>query len=120
MSIHAKFSAGTPASGINPRIFLLALGMFALGTDAFVIAGVLPVIAHETGVQEALAGQLVTAFSLVYGLGAPLLAVLTARWSPTRVLIVALGLFCLSNLGWLVPDGRASKWVKGTDRHNQE
>ncbi|GCE23562.1 MFS transporter [Dictyobacter kobayashii] len=99
MSIHAKSSAGTPAAGINPRIFLLALGMFALGTDAFVIAGVLPVIAHETGVQEGLAGQLVTAFSLVYGLGAPLVAVLTARWSPTRVLIVALGLFCLSNLG---------------------
>lgn len=99
MSIHAKSSAGTPAAGINPRIFLLALGMFALGTDAFVVAGVLPVIAHETGVQEALAGQLVTAFSLIYGLGAPLLAVLTARWSPTRVLIVALGLFCLSNLG---------------------
>jgi predicted MFS family arabinose efflux permease len=90
---------GTSAAEINPRIFLLALGMFALGTDAFVIAGVLPVIAHETGVQEALAGQLVTAFSLIYGLGAPLLAVLTARWSPTRVLIVALGLFCLSNLG---------------------
>jgi len=99
MSIQTRSATGTPAAGINPRIFLLALGMFALGTDAFVIAGVLPVIAHETGVQEALAGQLVTAFSLVYGLGAPLLAVLTARWSPTRVLIVALGLFCLSNLG---------------------
>ncbi|GCE21968.1 MFS transporter [Dictyobacter kobayashii] len=99
MSIHTKSPVEAPADRINPRIFLLALGMFALGTDAFVIAGVLPVIAHETGVQEALAGQLVTAFSLVYGLGAPLLAVLTARWSPTRVLIVALGLFCLSNLG---------------------
>lgn len=99
MSIPVQSSAETPVTGINPRIFLLALGMFALGTDAFVIAGVLPVIAHETGVQEALAGQLVTVFSLVYGLGAPLLAVLTARWSPTRVLIVALGLFCLSNLG---------------------
>jgi DHA1 family inner membrane transport protein len=99
MSISAQSSTDVPVIRINPRIFLLALGMFALGTDAFVIAGVLPVIAHETGVQEALAGQLVTAFSLVYGLGAPLLAVLTARWSPTRVLIVALCLFCLSNLG---------------------
>lgn len=83
---------------INPRIFLLALGMFALGTDAFVIAGVLPVIAKETGVTEGVAGQLVTAFSLVYGLGAPFLAALTGRWSPNRVLIGALGLFCLANI----------------------
>ena len=29
-------------STIDPRVFLLALGMFALGTDAYVVAGVLP------------------------------------------------------------------------------
>jgi MFS transporter, DHA1 family, inner membrane transport protein len=84
---------------INPRIFLLALGMFALGTDAFVVAGVLPVIAKETGVAEGLAGQLVTVFALTYGLGAPILAALTSRWSRNRVLIGAIGLFCLANVG---------------------
>lgn len=90
---------------INPRILLLALGMFALGTDAFVIAGVLPVIAHDMHVTEGAAGQLVTAFSLIYGLGAPLLAALTSRWSRNRVLIVALGLFCLANVASaLVPN----------------
>src|SRR5579859_5268876 len=88
-----------PLTRINPRIILLALGMFALGTDAFVVAGVLPVIAKETGVTEGLAGQLVTAFSLTYGLGAPLLAALTGRWSRNRVLIAAIGLFCLVNIG---------------------
>lgn len=87
------------AARINPRIGLLALGMFALGTDAFVIAGVLPVIAQETHVTEALAGQLVTVFSLTYGLGAPVLAALIGRWSPSRALMVALGAFCLANLG---------------------
>lgn len=83
---------------INPRIFLLALGMFALGTDAFVVAGVLPVIARELSVTESLAGQLVTAFSFTYALGSPLLAALTGRWSRNRVLSVALGTFCLFNL----------------------
>ncbi len=87
------------AARVNPRIFLLALGMFALGTDAFVVAGVLPVIAKETGVTEALAGQLVTAFSLTYGLGAPVLVVLTGSFSRNRVLLAALGAFCLSNIG---------------------
>lgn len=83
---------------LNPRIFLLALGMFALGTDAFIVAGVLPVIAQETGVTEGLVGQLVTAFSLTYGLGAPILAALTGRWPRHRVLMGALGLLGLANL----------------------
>ncbi len=86
-------------STIDPRVFLLALGMFALGTDAYVVAGVLPEIAHETQVTESVAGQLVTAFTLTYGLGAPVLAALTSRWSSKRVLISALGAFCLANVG---------------------
>lgn len=86
------------AERINPRIFLLALGMFALGTDAFVVAGVLPVIARELSVTESLAGQLVTAFSFTYGFGAPVLAALTGRWSRNRVLLGALGAFCFFNL----------------------
>lgn len=83
---------------INPRIILLSLGMFALGTDAFIVAGVLPVIARETRAPEGLVGQLVTAFALTYGLGAPILAATTSRWPRHRVLIAALGLLGLANL----------------------
>lgn len=90
---------------INWRIALLALGMFALGTDAFVIAGVLPAIAHETHVSEGLAGQLVTIFSLTYGLGAPVLAALTGRWPRNQVLLISLGAFCLVNI--------CSAWAPG-------
>ena len=86
-------------SKIDPRILLLALGMFALGTDALVVAGVLPEIAHETMVSEGVAGQLVTAFTLTYGLGAPVLAALTSRWSRNRVLVMTLFGFCLANIG---------------------
>jgi MFS transporter, DHA1 family, inner membrane transport protein len=83
---------------MNPRIILLALGMFALGTDAFIVAGVLPVISQETRVAEGLVGQLITVFSLTYGLGAPVLAALTGHWPRNRVLIGALGLLGLANL----------------------
>src|SRR5438874_11496732 len=79
------------ANKIDPRILLLALGMFALGTDSFVIAGVLPVIAREMQVTEGLAGQLVTVFALTYALGGPVLAALMSRWSRNRTLIIALG-----------------------------
>ncbi|HEY6540748.1 MAG TPA: MFS transporter [Ktedonobacteraceae bacterium] len=87
-----------PHVHMNPRIILLAVGMFALGTDAFIIAGVLPVIAHETGVSEGLVGQLITVFALTYGVGAPILAAATGRWPRHRVLMGALGLLGLANL----------------------
>jgi DHA1 family inner membrane transport protein len=88
-----------PEGRIDPRIFLLSLGMFALGTDAFIVAGVLPTISHEMGITESLAGQLVTSFSLTYGFGAPVLAALTARWPRVRTLMITLGAFCLFNIG---------------------
>lgn len=96
--IHLIVAGNDHSTRINPRIILLALGMFALGTDAFLIAGVLPVIAHETGVSEGLVGQLTTVFALTYGLGAPVLAGLTGHWPRNRVLMGALGLLALANL----------------------
>lgn len=83
---------------INSRVVLLALGNFAVGTDAFVVAGVLPAIAKETGITVGLAGQLVTLFSITYGVSAPLLMALTGQRSPTRVLMTALSTFCLANV----------------------
>jgi MFS transporter, DHA1 family, inner membrane transport protein len=82
-----------PLTRIHPRIILLALG-----TDAFIVAGVLPVIAQETGVTEGLVGQLITVFALTYGLGAPVLAALSAHWPRHRVLMGALGLLGFANL----------------------
>ena len=95
---HSTGAGQEPLIGMNPRIILLAVGMFALGTDAFIVAGVLPVIAHETGVTVGLVGQLITVFSLTYGLFAPVLAATTGRWPRHRVLIGALGLLGLADL----------------------
>lgn len=94
----ASVSSREQTGRIDARVLLLALGMFAVGTDAFVVAGVLPAIAKETGVSIGLAGQLVTLFSITYGLSAPLLMALTGRWVPTRVLMLALSAFSLANV----------------------
>lgn len=75
----------------------LALGTFAVGTDAFVIAGVLPSIASTLNVSTAPAGQLVTVFSLAYAIAAPILGALTANWSRRTALVVALIVFALGN-----------------------
>ncbi|MDN5855288.1 MAG: MFS transporter [Actinomycetia bacterium] len=71
---------------------------FAIGTDDMVIAGILPAIAGDFGTTEAVAGQLVTAFSLTYALGAPLMALATARFDRRRVLIGAHAIFVAANV----------------------
>jgi predicted MFS family arabinose efflux permease len=76
----------------------LGLGAFAIGTEAFMIAGLLPSLAHDLEVDLPAAGHLVTAFSLAYAIGAPLMAVLTAGLERRRLVAVAMGGFALANL----------------------
>jgi DHA1 family inner membrane transport protein len=83
---------------VNFRIYLVALGTFAIATDAFVIAGILPAIARSFHVTVGTAGQLVTIYALLYGFGAPLLAALLAPFSRQHVLIGALFGFSLANI----------------------
>lgn len=83
---------------MNRHIVILALGAFAFGTDVFVMAGVLPVIARDTGVSINTASLLITVFSLVFGLGAPFLAVFTNHISRQKLLLWVLLGFCLANL----------------------
>ena len=79
-------------------LLALALAAFIVQTDDFIVIGVLPAIASDTGVSETAAGQLVTVYSLVYALTAPLWAVLLARLPLRRVLLAALAVFTLANL----------------------
>ncbi|MBA9006590.1 MFS transporter [Thermomonospora cellulosilytica] len=71
----------------------LLFAAFVFYTDDHVIAGVLPEIAAGLHVSEAAAGQLVTAFSLTVAVGAPVAAVVVARWPRRTVFAVALAVF---------------------------
>jgi predicted MFS family arabinose efflux permease len=80
-------------------VLILALGTFAMGTDSFVLAGILPQISSGLGVSVAAAGQVVTVFALTYAVAAPLVAAATSR-VPRKVLtLAALAVFVLANLG---------------------
>ncbi|MGH3241107.1 MAG: hypothetical protein ACRDNL_12065, partial [Spirillospora sp.] len=72
-----------PSGGL--RLAALALTAFTLQTDDFVIVGVLPSIAHGVSVSEAAAGQLVTVFSVICAVVAPVAAVATASWPRRRL-----------------------------------
>jgi DHA1 family inner membrane transport protein len=69
---------------------VLAAGTFAVGTDAFVIAGLLPSIAGSLQVSIGQAGQLVTVFALAYAISAPLVGALAAGWPLRTAVLVAL------------------------------
>ncbi len=82
----------------RPHVVVLAFGTFAVGTDAFVIAGLLPDISRSLHIDIAAAGQLVTVFSIAYAVLSPVLAALTGKWSRRQVLVTALLVFVLGNV----------------------
>jgi predicted MFS family arabinose efflux permease len=77
----------------------LSLGTFALGTGAFIIAGVLPQMSADLGVDPAQTGLLVTAFALVYAIGGPPLAAFTAHFNARRLALGALAVYVVATLG---------------------
>lgn len=73
--------------------------MLTLGTDEFVISGILPRVAHDLGISNGMAGLLVTAFAIAFCLGSPVIAFLTDVYEKRKVLTVSLFIFALANLG---------------------
>ncbi|MFZ5674772.1 MAG: MFS transporter, partial [Pseudomonadota bacterium] len=80
-------------------VLILALGTFAVGTDAFIVAAFLPSMAAGLGVTTAMAGQSMTVFAVAYALLAPVIATFTATAPRRRLLIAALLLLGLANIG---------------------
>lgn len=78
-------------------IYLIALGAFALGMASYVTAGLIPMIEASFAVSVAVAAQLVTAFTLAYGLGSPIFVALTPAHRQRVGLLLALGLFVIAN-----------------------
>ncbi|MGW2643414.1 MFS transporter [Streptomyces sp. NPDC001393] len=87
-----------PRRGLTSTL-VLALGTFAVGTDAFVLAAFLPSMATGLHVSQAAAGQAITVFAIAYALLAPVVATLTARLERRTLLVGALGVLALANLG---------------------
>jgi predicted MFS family arabinose efflux permease len=84
---------------------VLALGAFAVGTDAYVVAGFLPAMAGSLHVSQATAGQSATAFAIAYALLSPVLATAAARMPRRALLVTALLVLATANLGTaLAPD----------------
>ncbi|WP_414080075.1 MFS transporter [Streptomyces sp. KN37] len=79
------------------KVWLLMVGAFTLGLDAYVMAGLLPVVAGDLGTTVSLAGQMVTVFTLAYAVSAPLVAGLLSGVRPRVLILAALAVFTLGN-----------------------
>ncbi|MEV1053682.1 MFS transporter [Streptomyces sp. NPDC049887] len=79
-------------------VAVLGTGVFAMGTDMFVVAGVLGGIATDLGVSVGSAGLAVTVFALAYAVGAVLLAPSLSVRPPRRVLVVSSAAFAVLNV----------------------
>lgn len=80
------------------RVWPLVLAVVGLGMNAYVIAGVLPAIAHGLGTSGGVVGLGVSAFTAAYAIGGPLLSgPVATRW-PKGALVGSLLVFIAGNV----------------------
>ncbi len=75
--------------------YLLGLAVFAQGTSEFMLSGLVQDIAADLHVSLPAAGLLTSAFAVGMVIGAPLMAVLSMRWSQRHSLLTFLVVFLL-------------------------
>lgn len=102
-------SRASPAAVPGPRLgivlFALAMGGFSIGTNEFAAMTLVPYFSRDLGIDEAQASHAISAYALGVVLGAPVIAVLAARFSRRTLLIGLMALYGLANVAAsLAPD----------------
>ncbi|MEI5100823.1 MFS transporter [Streptomyces sp. PmtG] len=89
-----------------PRaVYVLALGIFAMVTSEFVVAGLMPQMADGLGATIPEIGYLITAFAMAMAFGGPFLSAALLRLPRKRALMVIFAIFLAGNvLAALAPD----------------
>src|SRR5688572_4809301 len=86
-------SSPAPSAKLPGVLYWLAFGTFALSTDSFLIAGLLPDIAREFDIHASTAGYLLMGFAFAYAVAAPVMATLYGRMDRRAVMLLGLGGF---------------------------
>jgi predicted MFS family arabinose efflux permease len=79
-------------------IYWLALGTFAIGTEGFMIAPLLPGMAADLRVSVWVVGQLITVFTFAYAVSSPVLTALTGAFDRRKLLMLSMTAFALANM----------------------
>jgi MFS transporter, DHA1 family, inner membrane transport protein len=87
------------------RLSVLMFCVFSITTGEFVVAGILPEIAHDLGVTTGTAGLVVTAYAVGMIIGGPVLTALTAAANRKRLMLGLLTVGVAGNVAsGLAPD----------------
>ncbi|ARP87435.1 MFS transporter [Bordetella genomosp. 9] len=89
--------AAPPAGTLVPALFF-ALGTFAIGTEGFMIAPLLPKMAADLGMGVPAAASLVIVFTLALAISSPLTTLLSGRFNRRDTLAAAMAAFTLANI----------------------
>ncbi len=93
MNDTARGPGGRPAL----VLFALAMGGFAIGTTEFATMSLLPYMAAGLRIDVPSAGHVISAYALGVVVGAPLLAVISAKLPRKTTLILFMAMFALGN-----------------------
>jgi MFS transporter, DHA1 family, inner membrane transport protein len=72
-------------------LLILAVGMFTMGADDFVVAGILPSAATSLNTSVSLASQMVTVYAVSFAVLAPFMAAVAGGRPRKLLLVSALG-----------------------------
>lgn len=86
-----------PKSSLR-RLYFLAAGMFAMGCEDYVFAGLLPALSTSLHTSVVAVAQGCAGFGIAYIVSIPLCAFLLAKNSARKVLILALSIFITGNV----------------------
>lgn len=80
------------------HLIALAAAAFGIGTSEFVIMGLLPDVARDLNVSIDVAGLLISGYAMGVVIGAPIMAIITARMPRKATLIFLASTFVVGNL----------------------
>lgn len=82
---------------MDKRVYLLTIVSFIVGMVELIIGGILDLIAKDLNVSLGKAGLLITIFSLVFAVSAPILIMLTASVERKKLTLLTLIVFLIGN-----------------------
>lgn len=110
-AIDSRTDAPRDRAADRRALLALGVGSFGIGTGEFVIMGLLPDAARDLAITIPEAGHLISAYALGVVIGAPLLAVLGARWPRRNLLIALMTFFAVGNFASAFAPGYLSMMV---------
>ncbi|GGK03987.1 chloramphenicol resistance protein [Lentibacillus kapialis] len=83
---------------MNKRVYFLMIVAFVVGMVELIIGGILDLIADDLNVSLGQVGFLITIFSLIFAVGAPILLILTSNIERRQLTLISLAVFLAGNL----------------------